>query len=67
LSSYYCLRFLTPVTEIVQIRHYTDIPYVNPMASRDMALAQCFQEPSEIDLSRVLLFQNATAVSVVSP
>jgi hypothetical protein len=47
---------LTPVTESVQIRHYTDIPNVNPMASRDVALAQRFQEPSEIDLSRVLLF-----------
>jgi hypothetical protein len=47
---------ITPVTESVQIRHYTDIPNVSPMASRDTALAQRFQEPSEIDLSRVLLF-----------
>jgi hypothetical protein len=47
---------LTPVTESVQIRHYTDIPNVDPMASRDVALAQRFQSPSEIDLSRVLLF-----------
>jgi hypothetical protein len=48
---------LTPVTESVQIRHHTDIPNVDPMASRDVALAQRFQEPSEIDLSRVLLFR----------
>jgi hypothetical protein len=47
---------LTPVTESVQIRHYTDIPNVDPMASRDVALAQRFQDPSAIDLSRVLLF-----------
>ena len=47
---------LTPVTESVQIRIYTDIPKVSPMASRDVALAQRFQEPSEIVLSRVLLF-----------
>jgi hypothetical protein len=46
----------TPVTESIQIRHYTDIPNVDPMASRDVALAERFQEPSEIDLSRVLLF-----------
>jgi hypothetical protein len=47
---------LTPITESVQIRLYTDIPKVSPMASRDVALAQRFQEPSEIVLSRVLLF-----------
>src|SRR5208337_454522 len=47
---------LTRVTESVQIRHYTDIPNVNPMASRDVALARRFQEPSEIELSRTLLF-----------
>ena len=32
------------------------IPSVNPMASRDVDLARRFQEPSEIELSRVLLF-----------
>jgi hypothetical protein len=47
---------LTPVTESVQIRHYTDIPNVQPMASRDVDLARRFQGPSEIELSRVLLF-----------
>jgi hypothetical protein len=47
---------LTPVTETVQIRHYTDIPSVNPMASRDVDLARRFQEPSEIELGRTLLF-----------
>jgi hypothetical protein len=47
---------LTPVTESVQIRHYTDIPNVDPMASRDVDLARRFQEPSEIELSRILLF-----------
>jgi hypothetical protein len=47
---------LTPVTESVQIRHYTDIPNVNPMASRDLDLARHFQAPSELDLSRTLLF-----------
>jgi hypothetical protein len=47
---------LTPVTESVQIRHYTDIPNVNPMSSRDVNLARRFQEPSEVKLSRVLLF-----------
>jgi hypothetical protein len=47
---------VTPVTESVQIRHYTDIPSVNPMASRDVNLARRFQEPSEIELSRVLFF-----------
>jgi len=45
-----------PVAESVQIRISTDIPTVSPMASRDVALAQRFQEPSEIVLSRVLLF-----------
>ncbi len=47
---------LTPVTESVQVRHYSDIPNVNPMASRDVDLARRFQEPSEIELSRTLLF-----------
>jgi hypothetical protein len=47
---------LTPVTESVQIRHYTDIPIVGPMESRDVGLAQRFQSPSEIELSRTLLF-----------
>jgi hypothetical protein len=47
---------LTPVTESVQIRHYTDIPNVNPMASRDVDLARRFQAPSEIELSRIQLF-----------
>jgi hypothetical protein len=47
---------LTPVTESVQIRYYTDIPSVGPMESRDVALAQRFQSPSEIELSRTLLF-----------
>jgi hypothetical protein len=47
---------LTPVTESVQVRHYTDIPRVSPMASRDVALARRFQAPSEIELSRRLLF-----------
>jgi hypothetical protein len=47
---------LTPVTESIQIRHYTDIPNVNPMASRDVDLARHFQEPSEIELSRMLFF-----------
>jgi len=47
---------LTPVTESVQIRHYTDIPDVNPMASRDVDLARRFQEPSEIEVSRIQLF-----------
>jgi hypothetical protein len=47
---------LTPVTESLQIRHYTAIPTVNPMGSRDVSLARRFQEPSEIELSRKLLF-----------
>jgi hypothetical protein len=47
---------ITSVTESVQIRHYTDIPSVNPMASRDVELARRFQEPSEIELSRTLFF-----------
>jgi hypothetical protein len=47
---------LTPVTESVQIRHYTDVPRVDPMASRDTALARRFQDPSEIELSRALFF-----------
>ena len=46
----------TPVTESVQIRHYTDVPSVDPLASRDVNLARHFQEPSEIELSRMLLF-----------
>jgi hypothetical protein len=49
---------LTRVTESVQIRHYTDIPNVNPMAGRDTMLARRFQEPSEIKLSRLLLFSD---------
>jgi len=49
---------LTPVTESVQIRHYTDIPNADPMASRDTRLAQRFQEPSEIKLSGLLLFSD---------
>ncbi len=49
---------VTPVTESVQIRHYTDIPRVNPMASRDVALAHRFQDPSEIELRRTLLFSD---------
>jgi hypothetical protein len=47
---------LTPVIESVQIRHYNDIPNVDPAASRDIALARRFQAPSEIELSRALLF-----------
>jgi hypothetical protein len=47
---------VTPVTENVQIRHYTEIPRVNPGASRDVDLAQRFQEASEVELSRPLLF-----------
>ena len=47
---------LTPVTESAQIRHYLDIPNVDPTASRDLALVRRFQAPSEIELSRVLLF-----------
>jgi len=47
---------VTPVTESVQIRHYIDIPKVDPMVSRDVGLARRFQEPSEIELNRQLLF-----------
>ncbi|MFZ0583095.1 MAG: hypothetical protein WAN72_04155 [Candidatus Acidiferrales bacterium] len=47
---------VTSIVESVQIRHYTDIPHVDPMASRDVNLAQHFQAPSEIELSRTLLF-----------
>lgn len=47
---------LTPITESAQIRRYTDIPSVNPMASRDVELARRFQVPSEVVLSRVLFF-----------
>jgi hypothetical protein len=47
---------LTPMTESIQIRHYTDIPIVGPMESRDVSLAQRFQSPSEIELSRIMLF-----------
>jgi hypothetical protein len=47
---------LTPVTESVQIRHYNDIPLISPMASRDVGLARRFQAPSEVELSRLLLF-----------
>jgi hypothetical protein len=49
---------LTPVTESVQIRHYTDIPNAEGMASRDVDLARRYQEPSEIELSRSLLFSD---------
>ena len=47
---------LTPITESVQIRHYTDVPNVDPMATRDVNLARRFQDPSEVELSRTLLF-----------
>jgi hypothetical protein len=47
---------LTPITESVQIRHYTDVPNVDPMATRDVNLARRFQAPSEIELNRTLLF-----------
>jgi hypothetical protein len=47
---------LTPITESVQIRHYTDVPKVDPMATRDVNLARRFQDPSEIELSRTLFF-----------
>jgi hypothetical protein len=47
---------VTSLTESIQIRHYTDIPHVDPMSSRDVELARRFQDPSEIELSRVLLF-----------
>ena len=47
---------ITPMIESVQIRHYIDVPAVDPMASRDVSLAGRFQGPSEIDLSRLLLF-----------
>ena len=47
---------LTPVTESVQIRHYNDVPNVDPMATRDVNLARRFQDPSEVELSRTLLF-----------
>jgi hypothetical protein len=46
----------TKVTESVQIRHYTRIPIVKPGTTRDVELAAHFQDPSEIELSRVLLF-----------
>jgi hypothetical protein len=46
----------TKVTESVQIRHYTRIPIVEPGMTRDVELAAHFQDPSEIELSRVLLF-----------
>jgi hypothetical protein len=49
-----CALRLSP--RVFRIRHYSDIPNVDPMASGDVALARRFQEPSEIDLSRVLLF-----------
>ena len=47
---------LTPIIESIQIRHYTDVPIVDPMASRDVNLARHFQDPSEIELNRTLLF-----------
>ena len=46
----------TKVTESVQIRHDTRIPIVEPGMTRDVELAAHFQDPSEIELSRVLLF-----------
>jgi hypothetical protein len=46
----------TAITESIQIRHYTSIPRVDPLASRDVDLAKHFQDPSESELSRVLLF-----------
>jgi hypothetical protein len=51
----------TKVTESVQIRHYTRIPIVEPGTTRDVELAAHFQDPSEIELSRVLLFSGSTA------
>jgi hypothetical protein len=50
---------VTSIVESVQIRRYTDIPHVDPMASRDVNLAQHFQSPSEIELSRTLLFSQS--------
>jgi hypothetical protein len=46
----------TKVTESVQIRHYTRIPIVKPGMTRDVELAAHFQDPSETELSRALLF-----------
>ena len=57
---------LTPVIESVQIRHYTDIPQVDPMASRDVNLAKRFQAPSEIELSRALLFSGHSGLRGVT-
>ena len=57
---------LTPLTESVQIRHYTDIPKVNPTASRDVELARHFQDPSEIELSRRLLFSEHSGLRGVA-
>lgn len=47
---------VTSIVESLQIRHYTDIPHVDPMASRDVNVAQHFQAPSAMELSRTLLF-----------
>src|SRR5277367_1564786 len=47
---------VTKVTESVQIRHYTRIPIVDRGMTRDVNLAAHFQDPSEIELSRALLF-----------
>jgi hypothetical protein len=47
---------VTKVTESVQIRHYTRIPIVDRGMTRDVDLAAHFQDPSEIELSRALLF-----------
>jgi hypothetical protein len=47
---------VTPMIESIQIRHYIDVPTVDPTASRDVSLAARFQGPSEVDLSRLLLF-----------
>jgi hypothetical protein len=47
---------VTKVTESVQLRHYTGIPIVGPGMTRDVELARHFQDPSESELSRALLF-----------
>jgi hypothetical protein len=57
---------LTPVTESVQIRHYTDIPKVDPMASRDVNLARRFQAPSEIELSRFSILRGHSGLRGVT-
>lgn len=52
---------LTPIIENIQIRHYTAVPIVSPQASRDTNLARRFQSPSEIKLSRALLFSGRSS------